>query len=283
MNWLATGGHAVLSLCSGYGGLELALQRVLPTSYVGAYCENYGPAQQVLQAHNPRVDVFKDVRDPELLNLKAPIVTFGFPCQDLSVAGNRAGLGGKRSGLFHTCMAVVRAAYPDLVVVENVPRLLRYQDVVDAQFHDAGFETAWVTRRACDAGLPHKRERVFVVAKRPGVHFLGYCEPVHPEPVEPVWPTPTVVDMGWGRSAQEWRDWTEAMRERHSNGNGHGRSLYQLCGEGTLMVMEHLMGLPTGYITGLGLSTAAQRRLLGNGVAPAQGALAIWEGLNELG
>jgi len=70
--------------------------------------------------------------------------------------------------------------------------------------------------------------------------------------------------------------------ERHSNGNGHGRSLYQLCGEGTLMVMEHLMGLPTGYITGLGLSTAAQRRLLGNGVAPAQGALAIWEGLNKL-
>ncbi len=202
MNWLATGGHAVLSLCSGYGGLELALQRVLPTSYVGAYCENYGPAQQVLQAHNPRVDVFKDVRDPELLNLKAPIVTFGFPCQDLSVAGNRAGLDGERSGLFHTCMAVVRAAYPDLVVVENVPRLLRYQDVVDAQFHDAGFETAWVTRRACDAGLPHKRERVFVVAKRPGVHFLGYCEPVHPEPVEPAWPTPTVVDMGWGRSAR---------------------------------------------------------------------------------
>ena len=229
MNWLATGGHAVLSLCSGYGGLELALQRVLPTSYVGAYCENYGPAQQVLQAHNPQVDVFKDVRDPELLNLKAPIVTFGFPCQDLSVAGNRAGLDGERSGLFHTCMAVVRAAYPDLVVVENVPRLLRYRDVVDAQFHDAGFETAWVTRRACDAGLPHKRERVFVVAKRPGVHFLGYCEPVHPEPVEPAWPT------------------------------------------------------PTGYITGLGLSTAAQRRLLGNGVAPAQGALAIWEGLNELG
>lgn len=215
--------------------------------------------------------MFKDVRDLELLNLKAPIVTFGFPCQDLSVAGNRAGLDGERSGLFHTCMAV-----------ENVPRLLRYRDVVDAQFHDAGFETAWVTRRACDAGLPHKRERVFVVAKRPGVHFLGYCEPVHPEPVEPAWPTPTVVDMGWGRTAQEWRDWTEAMRERHSNGNGHGRSLYQLCGEGTLMVMEHLMGLPTGYITGLGLSTAAQRRLLGNGVAPAQGALAIWEGLNEL-
>ena len=266
MNWLATGEHAVLSLCSGYGGLELALQRVLPTSHVGAYCENYGPAQQVLQAHNPRVDVFKDVRDPELLNLKAPIVTFSFPCQDLSVAGKQAGLDGERSGLFHTCMAVVRATYPDLVVVENVPRLLRYRDVVDAQFHDAGFETAWVTKRACDAGLPHKRERVFVVAKRPGVHFLGYC----------------VVDMGWGRSAQEWRDWTEAMRERHSNGNGHRRSLYQLCGEGTLMVMEHLMGLPTGYITGLGLSTAAQRRLLGNGVAPAQGALAIWEGLNEL-
>ena len=62
----------------------------------------------------------------------------------------------------------------------------------------------------------------------------------------------------------------------HNDVNGHGRSLYQLCGEGTLLVMEHLMGLPTGYITNQPISESAKRRLLGNGVAPKQGALGIY-------
>jgi hypothetical protein len=62
----------------------------------------------------------------------------------------------------------------------------------------------------------------------------------------------------------------------HNNGNDHGRSLYQMCHEGTHLVMEHLMALPTGYITNQDISDAAKRRLLGNGVAPQQGHLSIY-------
>ena len=85
---------------------------------------------------------------------------------------------------------------------------------------------------------------------------VAFCDIYGPaqQDVEPSFPTPTVMDMGWGRSKEEWADWIETQRAKHRNGNGHGRSLYQLCGEGTLLVMEHLMGLPTGYITNQGLS-----------------------------
>ena len=130
--------------------------------------------------------------------------------------------------------------------------------------------------------LPHKRERTFIAAVRGGSSWLGNCATAPAQQaVEPSFPTPTVMDMGWGRSRDEWSTWIDNQRAKHRNGNGHGRSLYQLCGEGTLLVMEHLMGLPTGYITNQGLSVGAQRKLLGNGVAPAQGALGLYRALQQ--
>lgn len=267
---------SVLSLCSGYGGLEMALGRLTDTRIV-SFCDNYRPAAKVLGSHFPEVPVSGDVKDPSLRGLVADAVTFGFPCQDLSVAGKGAGLEGSRSRLFFSCMDVVRAVSPSMVVVENVPGLRRYREVVDRHFLDVGLTANWATVRACEAGLPHRRERVVIVALRDG--YSPTLGEVQEDLVEPTFPTPTVMDMGWGRSAMEWNSWVDTQRERHGNGNGHGRSLYQLCGEGTLMVMEHLMGLPTGYITCQGLTEGAQRRLLGNGVAPAQVALGIQRAL----
>ena len=99
------------------------------------------------------------------------------------------------------------------------------------------------------------------------------------ESVDATYPTPTVVDMGWGRTEREWESWREAQRAKHSNGNGHGQSLFQALGRpepaDACRAMESQMGLPRGWVTDLGLSISAQRRLLGNGVVPAQGALGI--------
>lgn len=83
----------VLSLCSGYGGLELALSTALPNRDIAlvAVCDNYGPARRVLAQHWPEAYQFKDVHDLALGSARADVVTFGFPCQDLSRAGHGAG------------------------------------------------------------------------------------------------------------------------------------------------------------------------------------------------
>lgn len=267
---------SILSLCSGYGGLEQAIDQVLGHQTIDAYCDNYKPARQVLKTHNPRTRIHNDVNDEALLNYKSSIIAFGFPCQDLSNAGKRAGINGTRSSLFYTCMNVVRAVQPTEIIIENVPQVERYKDTINQELWDAGYSTGWARAQACEAGLPHRRDRVFIYAHKMGRPDTSYPETQKPAPVTPTFPTPTVVDMGWGRTPQEWETWRQTQRAKHNNGNGHGRSLYQLCGEGTLLVMEHLMGLPTGYITNQPISESAKRRLLGNGVAPKQGALGIY-------
>lgn len=116
--------------------------------------------------------------------------------------------------------------------------------------------------------------------------LAGVVKPeVIPERPADLLPTPTVVDMGWGRTPESWESWREAQRAKHGNGNGHGQSLYQAlgCPEPTEATreMERMMLLPEGRVTGAGLKVSAERRLLGNGVVPAQGALGIWRALND--
>lgn len=280
----------VLSLCSGYGGLELALSQALPGQDLSltTVCDSYGPARTVLAAHWPEAAQFKDVHDPPLDDLEADVVTFGFPCQDLSRAGHGAGLRGSRSGLFFRCVGVGHLSGARALVIENVPQVLRYRGAVDEELARYGFSVRWGRAEAWEVGLPHRRARVFLVAVRDGGEgfFQGAeCPPLTQEQPSNLLPTPTVVDMGWGHSPDSWESWRDAQRRKYENGNGHGQSLYQALGcpepgEAT-RAMERMMGLPEGWVTGGGLKVSAERRLLGNGVAPAQGALGIWRALNS--
>lgn len=280
----------VLSLCSGYGGLELALSLTLPGRDLNliATCDSYGPARSVLKAHWPEAEQFKDVHDPALDSVRADVVTFGFPCQDLSRAGNGAGLRGSRSGLFFRCSEIGHLSGAQALVIENVPQALKYREAVDGELARYGFSTQWGRAEAWEVGLPHRRARVFLVAVRDGGESLlqgAMRPPLTQERPSDLLPTPTVVDMGWGHSPESWEAWREAQRRKHGNGNGHGQSLYQALGcpesaEAT-RTMERMMGLPEGWVTGQGLKVSAERRLLGNGVAPTQGALGIWRALNS--
>lgn len=267
---------SILSLCSGYGGLELAIQAAFGPSTIDVACDNYRPARQVLAHHHPEAAIHNDVNDEGLLDYRSDIVAFGFPCQDLSRAGKQAGLNGARSSLFYACMNVVRATQPAEVIVENVPQAEKYANTINQEFWDAGYATSWARAKAYEAGLPHRRDRVFIYAHKLGRPGRATANAPAYTPTTPTFPTPTVVDMGWGHTPQEWETWLQTQKTKHNNGNGHGRSLYQMCGEGTLLVMEHLMGLPAGYITNQPISDAAKRRLLGNGVAPPQGHLGIY-------
>lgn len=193
----------VLSLCSGYGGLELALSRALPDQELRliATCDNYGPARSVLRSHWPDAAQLKDVHDPALDDLQADVVTFGFPCQDLSRAGQGAGLRGSRSGLFFRCAEVGHRSGACALVIENVPQALRYRDAIDAELSRYGFTVRWGRAEAWEVGARHRRARVFLTAVRDGGESL-LADSVRPTLVQErpsdLLPTPTVVDMGWG-------------------------------------------------------------------------------------
>lgn len=92
----------------------------------------------------------------------------GFPCQDLSVAGKRAGLGGARSGLWSEFARVVRELWPTWVCAENVPGLLSSADGRDfgqilSDLDDLGYGVAWAVLDARHFGVPQRRRRLFIV------------------------------------------------------------------------------------------------------------------------
>ena len=280
----------VLSLCSGYGGLELALSKALPgwPLDIVAVCDNYGPARTVLARHWSEVEQFKDVHDPALNSVQADVVTFGFPCQDLSRAGHGTGLRGSRSGLFFRCAEIGHLSGAEVLIIENVPQAMKYRAAIDSELGRYGFTVRWGRAEAWEVGARHRRARVFLTAVRGGGESL-LADSVRPTLVQErpsdLLPTPTVVDMGWGRTPEPWEDWRAAQRAKHGNGNGHGQSLYQALGcldpAEAVRATEQMMLLPDGWVTGNGLTVSAERRLLGNGVVPAQGALGIWRAVNS--
>lgn len=176
------------SLFSGYGGLERGVQAVLGGS-VAWHCENDPAAGRVLAHHHPDMPNLGDVTAVDWAAVEpVDVLTGGFPCQDVSSAGRRAGIRpGTRSGLWaHMAYAIDRLR-PELVVIENVRGLcsadaacdvepcpwclgdnegrpLRALGAVLADLADLGFDARWCGLRAADVGAPHSRYRIFITA-----------------------------------------------------------------------------------------------------------------------
>jgi len=154
------------SLFSGIGGLELGLERA-GLGPVIWQCEIDPFARQVLAKHWPNTRRFEDVRSVDENAPAVDLICGGFPCQDLSYAGNGAGLEGARSGLWFEYLRIVRALRPRFVVVENVPALLsRGLGVVLGGLAEGGYDAQWDCIPAQAVGAPHRRDRIFVVAWR---------------------------------------------------------------------------------------------------------------------
>ena len=96
---------------------------------------------------------------------RVDVVSGGFPCQDISVAGKGAGLDGERSGMWRHMARIVREVEPRYVFVENSPALtFRGLDRVLGDLAAMGYDARWGVLGADDAGAPHKRERIWIVA-----------------------------------------------------------------------------------------------------------------------
>jgi DNA (cytosine-5)-methyltransferase 1 len=154
------------SLFSGIGGFDLGFDLA---GMEGAWqCEIDEAASSVLSQHWPGVPNYKDVRNVTGQSPAVDVICGGFPCQDVSVAGKRAGLAGKRSGLWFEFHRILGELAPRWVVVENVPGLLSSNGGADFAvilqgLVELGYGIAWRILDAQYFGLAQRRRRVFIV------------------------------------------------------------------------------------------------------------------------
>ena len=157
-----------LDLFSGIGGFSLGLERAGMQTV--AFCEIDPYCRQVLRKHWPNVKIYEDVRILSNQHLTADgigvdIIAGGFPCQDVSEVGGRAGIEGEQSGLWTEMARLVCEIRPRFVIVENVTGLLnRGMSDVLRDLAAIGYDAEWSVLSACRLGAPHSRERVFLVA-----------------------------------------------------------------------------------------------------------------------
>jgi len=161
-----------ISLFSGIGGLDLGLERA------GWRCvaqvEKDEWCRRVLAKHWPDVERHDDVRtfDPghiEHTYGRPDLIAGGFPCQDISSAGRRAGLQGPHSGLWVEMFRVVREVRPRFVLVENVAGLARRGlGQVLGDLASVGFDAVWRCIPAAAVGANHLRARLFLLAHAGG-------------------------------------------------------------------------------------------------------------------
>lgn len=170
------------SLFSGIGGLELGLERagmqVIWQVEKDPYC------LKVLARHWPNVERYEDVKEVGRHNLQpVDLICGGFPCQDVSLAGKRAGLQGERTTLWREFARIIRELRPRWVLAENVPGLLSsdkgmFFGQVLRDLAACGYDAEWQVLPAAAFGAPHKRDRVFIVAyAQGGLPRFSDCEP----------------------------------------------------------------------------------------------------------
>lgn len=154
---------ALLSLCSGYGGLDLAVEEVLgaTTRWVS---EIDADAAAVLAARFPHAPNLGDLTIADWDGVDADIITAGYPCQPFSTAGRRQGSDDDRH-IWPEVLRAVRTVRPGLVVLENVAGHLSLGfGRVLGDLAESGYVGSWLCLRAADVGAPHGRARVFIVA-----------------------------------------------------------------------------------------------------------------------
>lgn len=299
----------IIDMFSGTGELARAVADGL-NEFTGflSFSDNYGPARKYLKARFRNVEIRSDFR--EQVVPEGSIVTIGAPCQDLSVAGKRAGAdrsSGTRSSLAHEALDMAVAGGADLIVAENVPGGHRtYLELARWLTTEHGYRTTVSSGGAWEVGAPHRRERIMLVAakRRFEPRLIKVIRQAAPASLLP---TPSVVDRAWGLTPKQWDDVKRRYREKHHNGNGHGETVasvlsrdlsdeeIRLCqtwervsdayapptGQ-TCQFMHWMMGLPYRGLDALGLSFSAQRRLAGNAVVRPQARLMLQRGLTAI-
>lgn len=170
----------VLSLFSGIGAFEKALDNLqIPYELAGfseidkyavkSYCAIHGVPESMNLRDITKIDEKELTKDIDL-------ITYGFPCQDISLSGKQKGLFNEdgtqtRSGLFFEALRIIEATKPRVAIAENVKNLTskRFKEqfeIVLNSLEEVGYNNYWKVLNAKDYGIPQNRERVFIVSIR---------------------------------------------------------------------------------------------------------------------
>lgn len=252
----------VISLFAGIGGFDLAFERAGHT--VVAQVEIDTNARNVLETHFPGVSRFQDVASVGAHNLPAShIIVGGFPCQDVSVAGLRAGLSGRRSGLFYEMVRIVNELRPAFLIWENVPGLLTSDHGRDfarviLSLANIGYYGAWRVLDAQYFGVPQRRRRLFGVFARADIgtsacaqilsltqsrqrYFVTLASP-SPDIARPL----TASTSASGRFDASNETYVIGPLQAHSKEHGHAMTTQQAAESNQLV----LVGTFNGYTGG---------------------------------
>jgi DNA-cytosine methyltransferase len=156
----------LLDTFSGIGGFSYAAEKLVGGFETTQFIEIDPYCQKVLNKHWPNVPIHNDITTFTARPFQFDAVCGGFPCQDLSVAGKRAGITKEsRSGLFYELMRVIRMVRPKYVILENVAAILNNGlDIVLGELSEAGYDAEWAVISASSLGACHRRSRWWLVA-----------------------------------------------------------------------------------------------------------------------
>jgi DNA (cytosine-5)-methyltransferase 1 len=178
-----------ISCFSGIGGLEGYSQPI-------ALCEIDKACQSILKKRYPQSLIHSDINT--FPDISADILVGGWPCQDLSIAGKQKGLSGENSGLFYSFVKVAIQSSVQTIIAENVLNLIRLENgnvfkEVLREFTSQGYNyCAWRVLNVRQFGLPHHRNRVFMIASK----YKRHCDSLFRE--LPKSKEPSQQDIAYG-------------------------------------------------------------------------------------
>jgi DNA (cytosine-5)-methyltransferase 1 len=276
------------SLCTGYGGLDLAVE-----AYFGAetiWCAEIDKYASRVIEQRLNITNYGNIKDIDWASLEPiDILTAGYPCQPFSHAGYRKGTDDERH-IFPFILEAISTLRPRYAVMENVRGHLSLglKEVLEG-LASIGYAARWEIVRASQAGAPHQRARVFIIAYPNGDACQKSRRTIGSIPSE----TSEIIN-GSDRAINRCSDKDASYsNDQHLTHNGQvqglGRRFTSRCqmhmqeppnaldqdDKLNAYFVEYMMGLPKGWVTETGLSRAQQLKMLGNGVVPQQAELAL--------
>lgn len=231
------------SLFSGIGGFDLGFERAgfktLWQVEIDPYC------QAVLQRHWPDVPRIADIKTFMPTNWPRPaILTGGFPCQPVSLAGQRRAQADAR-WLWPEMCRVINEIKPTWVVAENVPGLLSmgYEQVC-ADLESEGYEVGTVEIPACAVGHPHRRNRLWILAHTTCLRMVeGRAEECRTETRQPV-PSSLVPHESWPTIAHQLCRVDNGVSHRVHRGTALGNAIVPQIAEEIAWMIRAAMEQP---------------------------------------